>query len=192
MSHPVSLWHAEHANFATLLDLLEGELDHFHRGQAPDYELMLDIMFYMTHYPDVLHHPKEDLAFAKIAERNEGARPLVDRLAAQHARLKGDGNALVIALDDIVNGSITSREHVEAPGRAYIAAFRTHMATEDSEILPLAEKLLQQGDWATIEVAIQRLEDPVFGKTGDKRYAALRRNIARGARTSMPPGQQET
>ncbi len=188
MSHPVSLWHAEHANFATLLDLLEGELDHFHRGQAPDYELMLDIMFYMTHYPDVLHHPKEDLAFAKIAERDEGARPLVDRLAAQHARLKSDGNALVIALDDIVNGSITSREHVEAPGRAYIAAFRTHMATEDSEILPLAEKLLQQGDWAKIEVAIQQLEDPVFGKRGDKRYAALRRQIAREGERRGPSG----
>ena len=53
MSDSIALWRAEHANFATLLDLLEGELDLFHKGGSPNYDLMLDIMFYMTHYPDV-------------------------------------------------------------------------------------------------------------------------------------------
>lgn len=184
MSDPIALWHTEHVNFATLLDLLELHLDRFHRGEPPDYELMLDIMFYMTHYPDVLHHPKEDLAFARIAQRDAGARSVVDALAEQHARLKRDGNALVVALDDIVNGSITSRDHVEAPGRAYIAAFRGHMEKEDAQILPLAAKLLSHDDWAAIDAAILRLEDPVFGKTLDQRYAALRRQITREARTS--------
>jgi hypothetical protein len=41
MSDSIALWHAEHANFATLLDLLEGQLDLFHKGEKPDYELML-------------------------------------------------------------------------------------------------------------------------------------------------------
>ena len=49
----IALWHAEHVNFATHLDLLEGQLDLFHTGASPDYELMLDIMYYMAHYPDV-------------------------------------------------------------------------------------------------------------------------------------------
>lgn len=184
MSDPIALWHTEHANFATLLDLLEVQLDRFHRGEPPDYELMLDIMFYMTHYPDVLHHPKEDLAFARIAERHAPARPLVGGLAEQHTQLKRDGNALVVALDDIVNGSITSREHVEEPGRAYIAAFRRHMDSEEAEILPLAAKLLDRDDWAAIEGTLLQLEDPLFGKTLDQRYAALRRQIAREGRAS--------
>jgi hemerythrin-like domain-containing protein len=179
MSDPVSLWHAEHVNFAALLDLLELQLDRFHRGEAPDYELMLDIMFYMTHYPDVAHHPREDLAFARIAERNAALRPTVERLSEQHSALKRDGNALVIALDDIVNGSITSREHVETPGRAYVAAFRRHMDIEEAEVLPLARKLLDRDDWVAIERAIRELDDPVFGKSSDQRYAALRRQIAR-------------
>ena len=51
MSDPIALWHAEHANFAKLLDLLEGQLDLFHKCESPDYELMLDIMFYMTPLP---------------------------------------------------------------------------------------------------------------------------------------------
>ncbi|HEX5864775.1 MAG TPA: hemerythrin domain-containing protein [Casimicrobiaceae bacterium] len=184
MSDSIALWHAEHANFATLLDLLEGQLDLFHKGEKPDYELMLDIMFYMTHYPDVLHHPKEDLAFARISERDVGARPLVDELTEQHVRLKEFGDALVRALDDVVNGSITSRERVEVPGRAYVADFRSHMLREETAILPLAAKLLRERDWAAIDAAIRHIDDPLFGKNGEERYAALRRQIAREARAS--------
>src|SRR5678816_3461811 len=109
----IALWHAEHVNFATLLELGLEEIERFSRGKAPDYELMLDIMFYMTHYPDVLHHPKEDLAFARIAARDPSVRAVVDVLAHEHALLKREGDALVIALDDIVNGAITLRDHVE-------------------------------------------------------------------------------
>jgi hemerythrin-like domain-containing protein len=184
MSDPIALWHAEHLNFAALLELLERQLELFHKGMAPDYELMLDIMFYMTHYPDVLHHPKEDLAFAKIKERDATARGIVDQLAEQHARLKSSGDALALALDDIVNGSITTREHVESPGRAYIAAFRNHMNCEETTILPLAAKVLQDNDWAAIDAAILRIDDPLFGKDQEGRYASLRRQIAREARTS--------
>src|SRR6266705_7130127 len=109
MSDSVALWHAEHANFATLLDILEGQLDLFHKDESPNYELMLDIMFYMTHYPDVLHHPREDLAFAKIKEREKSTGALVDELSAEHAQLHRTAEHLVRALNDIVNGSISSR-----------------------------------------------------------------------------------
>jgi hemerythrin-like domain-containing protein len=192
MPDPIALWHNEHANFARLLGLLEVEFDRFHRGEAPDYELMLDVMFYMTHYPDVLHHPKEDLAFARIAARDAAVRSTVELLASEHAARKRKGNALVVALDDIVNGSITSREHVEAPGRAYVAAFRRHMTLEEAEILPIAARVLNRSDWAAIESAILQLEDPVFGKARDERYAALRRHIAREMRGSKPSGERAT
>ena len=184
MPDSIGLWRAEHANFTTLLDLLEGQLDLFHKGEKPDYELMLDIMFYMTHYPDVLHHPKEDLAFARIKEREINARPIVDDLTEQHARLMKFGAALVRALENIINGSITAREQVEVPGRAYITDFRSHMSKEEAAILPLAAKLLHDRDWAAIDAAILHIDDPLFGKNGEERYAALRRQIAREARAS--------
>ena len=174
----IALWHTEHVNFATLLNRLEAEIERFHKGESPDYELMLDIMFYMTHYPDVLHHPKEDLAFARIKERQVEARAIVDELSGQHAHLKETGETLLQALDEIVNGSITSRDHVEEPGRAYLAEFRRHMVIEETAILPVAAKLLTDDDWAEINAAIQHVDDPLFGKKAEERYAALRRKIA--------------
>ena len=187
MTDSIALWRAEHANFATLLDLLEGQLDIFHAGEKPDYELMLDIMFYMTRYPDVSHHPKEDLAFARIREREVSAHVIVDELTEQHARLKEFGDVLVRALDDIVNGSIAVRERVEVPGRAYIADFRSHMQKEETAILPLAAKLLRARDWAAIDAAIRHIDDPLVAKNGEERYAALRRQIEREAPTAKGP-----
>ena len=184
MSDPIALWQEEHFNFAMVLDLLKDELDLFHRGKKPDYEMMLDIMFYMTHYPDVLHHPREDLAFARLLELDPSSRPVVDDLAEQHVRLKDFGEALVRSLESIVNGSITARDQVEVPGRAYIAEFRNHMLKEEKVILPLAAKLLSEGDWAAIAAAIRHIDDPLFGPKGQKRYASLRQQIAREARAS--------
>ena len=41
---------------------------------------MLDVMYYMTHYSDVVHHPKEDLVYAMVKEREKAAAPKVDEL----------------------------------------------------------------------------------------------------------------
>jgi hemerythrin-like domain-containing protein len=182
MHDVIALWHADHVNFARLLNLLEDQLELFHAGGSPQYELMLDVMYYMTHYPDVLHHPKEDLIFARIKERAGSAGPTIDELTLQHARLSESGRELVRFLDDIVNGSIASRELVEAGARAYVTNFRNHMRVEETEILPLAARLLREQDWAAVEEAIRHIEDPLFGANTEARYAALRRQIATEAR----------
>src|SRR5208282_1662203 len=101
------------------------------------------------------------------------AARVVDDLIGQHLRLKECGNALVQALEDIVNGSISSREHVETPGRDYVSEFRRHMRTEETAILPLAAKVLRGKDWAAINAVIRHIDDPLFGKGGAERYAAL-------------------
>jgi hemerythrin-like domain-containing protein len=185
MPETIALWNRDHANFFVLLDLLERQLDLFHRGESPDYELMSDIMFYMAHYTDAVHHPREDLAFAKLKQRDPAVEAFVAELAEQHVGLKESGDALMRALDDIVNGSISPRERIELPGRAYVETFRNHMQREEATLLPLVAKLLRPGDWAAIDAAVRRLEDPLFGASGEQRYAALRQQIAREARGSI-------
>lgn len=179
MANSLTLWQTEHANFAKLLHLLTAELDRFHRGETPDYDLMLDIMFYMTHYPDVVHHPKEELAFARIRQRDNGARTLLDMLDRQHAELHRLGAALVTSLGDVVNGSIAPRDSIEAPARTYVATFRDHMQLEDTELLPLVRRWLDARDWAAIDLAIRHVEDPLFGRNPERRYAAIEAHLER-------------
>lgn len=179
MTDTLALWHADHVNFAKLLDLLENQLGLVHEGGSPEYDLMLDIMYYMTHYADVMHHPKEDLVFAKIRERDRGAAAKIEDLSQQHVFLKECGDRLAHDLDDIVNGSIVSQDHIEASARAYLTKFRDHMRVEENEILPLAARLLSHKDWTLIDAAIHRIEDPLFGAKTEERYAAIAQRIAR-------------
>ncbi len=151
MTDPLARWQQEHKNFGRLLDMLERQLDRFHSGAMPDYELMLDVMYYMTHYPDLFHHPVEDEAFDRIGPREPAVAATLGMLRTQHETLRRDGEGLVEVLDDIVNGAIRSRESVEARARAYIECFRKHMAIEDTAVFPAASKLLESGglggDW---------------------------------------------
>lgn len=184
MNRTLALWRADHVNFTRLLDLLEAQLAVFHDGDAPRYELMLDIMYYMTHYCDVLHHPKEELVFAKIKARNKELATVVDTLNAQHTTLRELGEALARDLDGIVDGSIFPRERVESSAAQYAAHLRNHMRIEETEILPWAEKLLHEKDWAEVDRAIRHVEDPLFGSSAEARYATLRDHIAREARST--------
>lgn len=190
MLDALALWSRDHANFAVLLDLLEREVELFHRGETPDYELMSDIMFYMTHYTDLVHHPREDLAFARMRERDPAMETVVDELIAQHAALKRAGETLTGTLADIVNGSITSRARLEVPARDYAELLRSHMRREESAVLPRVASLLRPRDWSAIDAEVRHVEDPLFGSGGEQRYAALREQISREARISDGAGQR--
>lgn len=187
MPDTLALWHAEHVNFARLLNLLEDQLSLFHTGAQPDYDLVLNIMFYMTHYSDVLHHPKEDLVFAKIREHEPAVGRTVDDLTRQHARLKQIGEMLVTRLDDLLNGSMVSRAEIEGAARDYVGTLRGHMRIEEAELLPLASKHLTAKDWAAIHAKVGRIEDPLFGKNPQHRYAELAQQIARYALSDGVP-----
>jgi len=61
MQKQILRWKAEHVDFLQLLDLLELQIGPFHEGATPNYDLMLDIVYYLTHFADKFHHPREDV-----------------------------------------------------------------------------------------------------------------------------------
>src|SRR5471032_1226282 len=79
MSDSIALWHAEHKHFARLLDLLEQQVVAFHADDGPNYELMLDVVSYLRYFPDRYHHPREDVAFARLVKRDPAMKPLIEK-----------------------------------------------------------------------------------------------------------------
>jgi hemerythrin-like domain-containing protein len=177
----VAGWREEHCNFGRALDVFEGQLERFQRGDAPDYHLMLDIMYYMTHYPDLFHHPEEELAFAQVGECEPAVRPVILELVKQHRSLRENGEELVEDLDGIVSGAISARERVETSGRTYVERLRSHIRKEEAELFPLVSRLLRDQDWAAIKRAVERRDDPLFGKVVWKQYRAIHLQIAKEA-----------
>ena len=178
MSDPIAVWHAEHANFSRLLDVLEQQLAVFHAGERPNYELMLDIVNYLRHYPDRFHHAREDVVFARLAERDPAMQVKINRLLQEHRVIAKAGDELLALLNEVADEAIISRAEVEAAAATYLVYYRHHLATEERDIMPRAGKLLTAEDWAAVVAAVPAGRDPLFGDASEERYRELRRLIA--------------
>jgi len=178
MSDPVAAWRAEHQNFSRLLDLFAQEVAVFHAGERPDYELLLDIVTYLRHFPDLAHHPREDVAFARLAERDPSLGPMVARLQQEHRVIAAAGERMRDLLEGILDGTFAERVQIEAACATFLVYYRHHIQTEEQGILPRAAGLLDAADWKAIAQVHATAPDPLFGEAVEDRYRELRRKIA--------------
>ena len=154
---------ADHSNISHLLATLEEQMDVVHDEENADFELMHDIMVYMTHYPDHTHHPMEDLVFQKLTGHDSSAGGVVTQLRREHAALAEKGQCFTQMLRHVVDGALVERQALESTGRDYITFLRNHMEIEDSDAFPRAEQALADRDWEDVASNIEARTDPVFG-----------------------------
>lgn len=178
MKNRIEKLRKEHVNFRKLLDLLEVELRLFSQGQPPDYKLMTDILHYMLHYPDLFHHPKEDVIFSRLIERDSSVAKSVEELARQHHVIADSGARLHESLECVITGVIMPRQAIETPGLLYVTYYRDHMDNEESDLFLSADKILQDDDWEKINAEMPLHQDPIFGKIVEEPYHTLYRHIA--------------
>jgi hemerythrin-like domain-containing protein len=173
MANVIKKLRIDHANMSRLLNELETQLGLFHAGENPDYILMMDIMQYMSHYPDLFHHPKEDLIFKRLIERDPSARLVVKDLIQKHKVLAESGKQFMDSLRTVLSEVLLEREAFEVQGRDYVRTLRRHIDVEESQVFPLAERVLNEEDWKDIDNAMEAIEDPLFGSTVQQEYRAL-------------------
>ena len=178
MSDSIAIWQAEHRHFARLLDLLEQQVAAFHADSQPNFELMLDLVSYLRYFPDRYHHAREDVAFARMAERDPQIKPVVDQLLQEHRVIAAAGTELLKYLEQVVDDVVVERAKVEAAAATYLVYYRRHLAMEDRDMVPRAEQMLTEQDWKDVMAAVPPGADPLFGEDPDQRYRELRRQIA--------------
>lgn len=176
--NPIAAWHEEHVYFNQLLRLLQREVDVFHGGGRPNYELMFDIVSYLREYSDQFHHPREDAAFARLVKRCPEMELPLARLAQEHRVIAQSGETLLREIDSILGGSFVPREEVEAAVATYLVYYGNHIAKEEEDVLTLAAQHLSAEDWEAVKAAAPAGKDPLFGNETAQRYRELRRQIA--------------
>ncbi|MCY1250355.1 hypothetical protein D9M72_639850 [compost metagenome] len=65
------------------------------------------------------------------------------------------------------------REAFEKTVEGYVDFYLNHMASEEREILPLAERVLSANDWQDLDEAFAQNRDPMTGHVPDFEYNAL-------------------
>jgi hemerythrin-like domain-containing protein len=175
---PVIAWHTEHGYFHQLLGLLQREVDVFHEGRQPNYELMVDIVSYLREYSDRFHHPREDVAFARLVKRCPDLALILARLAQEHRVIALAGETLGTLIQAVIGGAVIRRSELEMAAATYLVYYGNHIAKEEEDVLPRAAKMLTPEDWDAIRVSVQPGPDPLFGADPHQRYRELRRRIA--------------
>lgn len=176
--NPVDIWHTEHVYFGRLLELLRREVEVFETGSRPNYELMLDVISYLREYSDRFHHPREDVAFARLARHCPEMGPVLGRLRQEHRVIANAGEKLFQLLSEVLDDAIVPRTEIEAAAATYLVYYRSHMAAEESQVLARAEDMLTPEDWDAVNAAVPPGDDPLFGESPAKHYRDLRRQFA--------------
>ncbi|GAB3648634.1 hemerythrin domain-containing protein [Ramlibacter alkalitolerans] len=176
--NPVTAWHDEHAYFGRLLDLLQEEVDRLYAGESPHYELVLDIVAYLRDYSDQVHHPREDEAFRRLARRCPELQPTIARLQQEHRVIAQSGVRLRELVEEAAVDAVVPRAQIEAAAATYIVYYRSHIATEEQEILPAAARELTDVDWTAARNAAPSRANPLASDGAGERFRSLRRRIA--------------
>jgi hemerythrin-like domain-containing protein len=167
----------DHRKMHLLLDIVEEEMNSYREGRVPDFDLLRMIAEYTLHYPDLVHHPKEDLVFERLVMRDPGAEAVVGGLVEEHRRLSELTRRLAAAISNAARDVELPREWLDSLTKEYLLVNRMHMETEEKHLLPRAMAMLTDEDWAAISERVAHTDDPVFGKKVAAAYLSLHERI---------------
>ncbi len=167
--------HEEHRALAALLETLRLLAERLGPVADPrDLSLIRAIFFYIDEFPERLHHAKEtSLLFPRLRSRAAEAASVLDTLDEQHARGESairELEHLLLAYEQL--GERRRKPFIAALNR-YVEFYTGHMAIEDTQVMPLAEKRLTEEDWRELNAAFAENRDPLTGHTPSEEYAAL-------------------
>ncbi len=184
MSHPAAqVIRDEHVSVAAILRsvlmmVAQGPQDEPKRF----FDVLRAMLFYMDEFPERRHHPKEsDLLFPKLARRAPELMPVIQRLESDH--MQGEGRArelqhLLLAWELLGE---SRRPPFETAAGNYVEFYLEHMRIEETQVLPVAERVLTAGEWAELDRAFIADRDPLAGGMSDPSYERLFSRIVHAA-----------
>jgi hemerythrin-like domain-containing protein len=176
MTHAaVRIIREEHVALAAMLRSILLLLEQHRRAATqPDFAALRAMLFYVDEFPEQRHHRKEsELLFPKLRARTPLSRELLDKLDADHEL----GEHMIRELEHALLGfemlGEPRRLAFERAAKRYVDFYLAHMALEEREILPLAERVLTAQDWADLDEAFMANRDPLTGCEPEPDYRAL-------------------
>ena len=151
MTNILLMLRRDHERTGALLDFLERELDTLDAGGAADCGLVRRAAVYFLNYPDLVHHPKEDLVYDRLRRRDPaGAESLVN-LRAEHEILATLTRRFAAAAYRIDRDIAEAGEMFGPISRDFVVTYRPHIAMEEVRFFPAALAALTLADWAEID-----------------------------------------
>lgn len=155
----------DHRNIRLLLNLLESESESITVDDEPDFELLHDIMQYMTVYSDAVHHPKEDLVYNLLRDHDVELAVDLEKVEPEHREIAELGTTLRSDIEAVISGTAITRDKMQSDLQDYVMELRRHMRWEEEDLFPVADNLSSANGDVGISMALFPDDDPLFGAT---------------------------
>ncbi len=166
----------EHDAMRDMLVLLEREVERFRRGGRPDFAMMRDIVDYCRAFPDLVHHPIEDLLYEGLKARDASAEEAIGDLEGEHVRLAELTTSLHETLEALVGDVEVPRDSALALAGRFVELYRAHMSLEDRQFFPRLDASFAAADWRALEAEITA-RFPAAPDSTARRWGRLREII---------------
>lgn len=172
--HAIKIIKSEHRNLGAVLYSMDRLIDEIESGKQADFAVFHGLFTYIDRFLDRFHHPKENLyLFPRLLARAPQAETLIRALGLQHT----EGDILFVEMLKALSAYEFSGETEFAQFRDKVRQYthfeREHALTEENEILPLAEQVLEESDWAEIDAAFAENKDPMFDHDASNEFSNL-------------------
>lgn len=183
MAKAINIMKTEHLSLNTVMHVLNQLVLDLESGRLTaddvDYELFERILNYIEEFLDTMHHPKEDqYLFPALLKRTSECNDVILELQEQHRMGVENRKRLEIHLQGMKDKHPGQIEKLIEALKDYLQTHRDHLKLEDRVIIPLAERVLTDEDWAVIDEAFNKNEDPVFGKVPRSKFRKMLSDIA--------------
>lgn len=165
----------EHNHIRRTLNLLEMQFLDLCRNKTPDFSMMRSIVVYVQEYPEIAHHPLEDMIYSILLKKEEKVE-LLQQLLSDHTDLENVTRNLRESVELHLQGNF-SEDELKKRLSTFLIRQRQHLYIEEMEIYPLARSALTKEDWEKVQSVIPHRDDPVFGTRTREDYELLYRQI---------------
>lgn len=181
----------EHASLSAVLHSLRLMLDQGPGDEpAAFFDVMRAMLFYIDEFPERRHHRNESRhLFPLLLQGAPELRPVIEKLETDHHH----GERRVRALQHLLTaweliGETRRSAFVDAV-REYSRFYLDHMRVEETELLPVAQRLVQADERAALDAVFVAERDPLAGGERDPAYDELFSRIVQMAPAPIGVGE---
>ena len=182
MAVVIATLYDDHDNARQLLNVLERQCNILAAGDAPDHDLLEEVVEYCIAYPNMYHHPLEEAVYERVLGRSPAAAEEFSELREQHRELQELTQRLGDTVRELGAEVFLPREQVVQVIREFIDFYREHIEWEETAFFPAAESCLDEGDWERLDREFSSPGDPLSGTATKEQYLAIRNDILRAAK----------
>ena len=136
-------------------------------------EFLKKAISYMNTYPSVIHHPAEELIFARLSRYSPDLAPLCEELTSQHRLFKSLETSMINDIALLRAGDDSAIERIKSNGIYYCDVHIEHVDSEDETIFPVALYRFTEDDWLALRKQVDLEIDPLSNPSVFEHYESV-------------------